>query len=383
MGVDEDFSSSTTPRNLKTKDQPRPKIMVNFKICRQGVLRYVRMATDRHAYLEASGSEESDNGQGYDSEAAELSKGRKSNYSSRHPPKRRKVSDVESTSDANNDEPAINDPVPVTSAEHVPSPTAVHVRTTVTDDPSHTGTKSPQNTSKSDRHSTTDRPTEKPKRKKAPGVIYLSSLPPYLRPSALRNLLTQRGFGPITRLFLAPAAKPTRGPKLKSTPTTPSKRQLYSEGWIEFASQSTAKVCAETLNAAPVGGKKGGFYRDDVWNMKYLRGMSWDELMAGVREERREEEGRRDEERLVLARETKRFVESVERGRKMKGIEGSRAKRKQDDADAFTGEGAGEMKRTWRQFEVKAKPREGPERPADTSYEPVSDDVKMVLGKIF
>jgi ESF2/ABP1 family protein len=147
-----------------------------------------------------------------------------------------------------------------------------------------------------------------------------------------------------------------------------------------------AKRCAETLNAAPVGGKKGGFYRDDVWNMKYLRGMRWDELMAGVREERREEEGRRDEERLVLARETKRFIEGVEKGRKMKGIEGSKAKRKKGKEEGKEDpkvEGPGEIKRTWRQFEVKGKALEGPATPATTREEPVSEDVKRVLGKIF
>jgi hypothetical protein len=116
--------------------------------------------------------------------------------------------------------------------------------------------------------------------------------------------------------------------------------------------------------------------------MKYLRGMRWEELMAGVREERREEEGRRDEERLILARETKRFVEGVEKGRKMKGIEESRVKRKQHDNDRSMVEGAAEIKRTWRQFEVKGKVQQDPYETAARD-EPVSDEVRKVLGKIF
>jgi ESF2/ABP1 family protein len=344
------------------------------------------MASKYNAFLEASGSEESENDRGYDSEAAEQSKGRKSIHNSERAPKRRKVSDAEYVSDADDGFPAINGVASIPTSHSPSSSIAIEVRTSATDKLPNTTTTSPTITTNSHEPTATSRPKETSKKTTKPGVIYLSSLPPYLRPSALRNLLTQRGFDPVTRLFLAPASKPTRGSKSKSTSTKSSKRQLYTEGWIEFASKSTAKRCAETLNAAPVGGKKGGFYRDDVWNMKYLRGMRWEELMAGVREERREEEGRRDEERLVLARETKRFVEGVERGRKMKGIEGSRAKRKKDEEEGGEGpkaEEAGEIKRTWRQFEVKGNGRENPEKSAAARDEHVDFDVKSVLGKIF
>lgn len=341
------------------------------------------MAYKHNTFLDASASEESDNDQGYDSEAAEQSKGRGSTRASERAPKRRKLSDVDSGSDADDEALAINDISPVPTAQPPFSSTAIETRTNSMGKPS-TTTETPSTaTKKSTEPITGSRSKDPPqKKKRTPGVIYLSSLPPYLRPSALRNLLTQRGFSSITRLFLTPASKSPRGSKAKST----SKRQTYTEGWIEFASKSMAKRCAETLNAAPVGGKKGGFYRDDVWNMKYLRGMRWDELMAGVREERREEEGRRDEERLVLARETKRFIEGVEKGRKMKGIEGSRAKRKKGREEGKEDpkmEGPGQIKRTWRQFEVKGKALEGPAKPAATREEPVSEDVKRVLGKIF
>lgn len=339
------------------------------------------MASKYKAFFEASGSEESED-KGYDSEAAEQSKGRRSNRSSERAAKRRRLSGVDSTSDADDAITSINEVGPVPAIHCTPSTTAIENIATAADVPSNISPTSPAITTNSHEPIYTTRLKEEAKKKKTPGVIYLSSLPPYLRPSALRNLLTQRGFGPITRLFLAPASKPARGSKSKPTSTKSSKRQLYSEGWIEFASKSTAKRCAETLNAAPVGGKKGSFYRDDVWNMKYLRDMRWEELMAGVREERREEEGRRDEERLILARETKRFVEGVEKGRKMKGIEESKAKRKKDDTDGSKVKEAAEIKRTWRQFEVKGKAREDPYETAARD-EPVSDEVKRVLGKIF
>ena len=44
----------------------------------------------------------------------------------------------------------------------------------------------------------------------------------------------------------------------------------------------------ESINGRIVGGKKGGYYRDDVWNARYLRGFAWGDLMEGVRREERE-----------------------------------------------------------------------------------------------
>ena len=41
-------------------------------------------------------------------------------------------------------------------------------------------------------------------------------------------------------------------------------------GWIEFADKKIARQVAESLNNTLIGGKKGGFYHDDTWNLKYL-----------------------------------------------------------------------------------------------------------------
>jgi ESF2/ABP1 family protein len=221
------------------------------------------------------------------------------------------------------------------------------------------------------------RKKSKPQKASTPGVIYLSSLPPYMKPSALRNILEQRGFVPIARIFLSPASKSNK----QHSSGGKNSRQLYTEGWIEFSSKKIAKRCAETLNASTVGGKKGGYYRDDVWNMKYLKGMRWEELMAGVREEKREMEGRRDEERRVIARETKTFVEGVEEGRRREGMK--RKKDRKKDADADEGapplaEREADVRRTWRQNEVKGK-----RRTQDAWETKISDDVQQVLSKIF
>ena len=320
------------------------------------------MSTVRNEYFNHASSDESDGDQGYDSEAAEISKITRAKTKERTR-KRRKLShssasegdeqlrssspDAQPSKDALSDaeeqenEPDGPHPLPPTNPVSIPKNPAI---------------------AKPARSKT------KVKTQLRPGVVYLSSLPPYLRPSALRNILTQRGFFPITRLFLAPTST-------TKSHTKSSKRQMYSEGWIEFASHKTAKKCVQALNAQPVGGKKGGYYRDDVWNMRYLKGMGWAELMEGVAGERREEEARRDEERRRADREAKMFIEGVEQG---KVVEGIRQKRKHQGhgEEGEGGESKGDLKRTWWQHEVRGQKR-------TEKDDAISLEVREVLGKIF
>jgi ESF2/ABP1 family protein len=302
------------------------------------------MSTYKNGYLDA-GSSDSDHEEGYDSEAAEFSKDRF---------KRRKLSPSlikNFVEDTELNEQEQDDP----RRETLPTPSSEKP----TSDFSQLPAKEPV-------------PSTKPLKAVKLGVVYLSSLPPYLKPSALRNLLTQRGFAPITRLFLAPSSKAKNHHSAKK-----SSRQLYTEGWIEFASRKIAKRCAETLNATTVGGRKGGFYHDDIWNMKYLRGVGWDDLMAQVREERREEEVRRTEERGQIARETKEFLEGVERGKMTQGIEISREK-KRKKVGAEDSKSVPDERRRWRQYKVKGGGSGG-----EKGESAVSEDVKRVLSKIF
>lgn len=228
----------------------------------------------------------------------------------------------------------------------------------------------------------------KPPKKDKTGVIYFSSLPPYLRPFALKSLLETRGFTPITKVFLTPETRPASAPRRRS-----NKRKTYTDGWVEFASKKTAKICAETLNATIVGGKKGGWYHDDVWNMKYLRGFKWGDLMEQVQRERSEREAKRRVEDARARKEEKVFVSGVERGRVLDGMERKnleKRKRKQEQQelpqgreDGEVGAGAGadvNVRRTFKQNEVKT-PRD--KIRADDDNAVLGEDTKRVLGKIF
>lgn len=317
----------------------------------------------RNAYLEDDlSAEESGSDTGYDSEAAEL---RKAHGSARRGVKRRRLSHASSGSEAGSEIRQIKSIInraagPTPNAKNHGDSTQ-HTRNERDEDfdDAYKDDLSPERTA-----ATRPQKPNSTRQKRKPGVVYLSSLPPYLKPSALRNLLAQRGFEPVTRLFLTPSSKHKHSSKKSS-------RQLYSEGWVEFASKKTARLCAEALNAQQVGGKKGGFYYDDLWNMKYLRGMAWEELMAGIREERREEEGRRDEERRKIATATKAFVEGVEQGRRLDGIK-RKKKLKVNEEDEHNDT---TVKRTWRQH--------GPAQGSNMRQKSVSGEAEQVLTRIF
>ncbi|KAK5078883.1 RNA-binding ATPase activator esf2 [Lithohypha guttulata] len=307
----------------------------------------------RNEFLDQDHSEESTEESGYDSEAAEVSR------TERRGVKRRKLSH----SSASSEEGQTDLGEKTLQGENVSDKNAIGDQeveaASEDDDVQGRETEYPVKSALL----AVQKNSKRPKKERTPGVVYLSSLPPYLKPSALRNLLGQRGFEPVTRLFLTPSSKHKHNSKKNS-------RQLYSEGWIEFESKKTAKRCAEALNAQLVGGRKGGFYYDDLWNMKYLKGMAWDELMAGIREERREEEGRRDEERRKIAAETRLYVEGVEKGKRLEGMKKKR-KLKTSHADQ-----ADDVQRVWRQHEV-AQDRTETSR---SSFDPA---VQQVLSNIF
>jgi ESF2/ABP1 family protein len=207
----------------------------------------------RNEFLDIDESDNDQSDNGYDSEAAEESKTRAL--------KRRKILDSDNNhSDLDEDD---ND---------------VEASADEQDEPVQNDDNDDQDPSKTHKEKPLKKPLQiKPPKKNKTGVVYLSSLPPYLKPMALKTLLIQRGFGPITKVFLTPAVHSTSGSGRRN-----NKRKTYSDGWVEFESKKTAKICAETLNANIVGGKKGGWYHDDIWNMKYLRYVPCNFLKPGV-----------------------------------------------------------------------------------------------------
>lgn len=221
------------------------------------------------------------------------------------------------------------------------------------------------------------------KKSSHPGVIYLSRIPPFMRPTTVRSLLS--AYGPISQLFLTPEAPSTY---LARKHAKGNKKRSFIDGWIEFVHKRHAKACVDAINGKIVGGKKGGWYRDDVWNAKYLSGFKWADLMEGVRREEREREER---VRVGVSRDKREREEflrgiegaKVEETRRKKDLnkrdiqEGGSANICHDDKNIVDGEGAGKSRNQgmrFRQNEVKSRFQGGPEQASETS---------RVLGKIF
>ncbi|KAI4181185.1 MAG: hypothetical protein L6R41_006769 [Letrouitia leprolyta] len=214
--------------------------------------------------------------------------------------------------------------------------------------------------------------TKSSSRSRKPGVVYLSRIPPFMRPSTVRHILGS--FGTITRLFLTPEPPSQHTSRVRSGG---NKKRSFIDGWIEFSSHKHAKTCVAAINGQTMGGR--GYYRDDVWNAKYLRGFGWEDLMAGVRAEEREREER---VRVGVRRDKKEreeFLRSVERG-KVEDTKRKKRKRKGfDEEKVENGEHEGNdggrsgRERRFRQNEVK-KRRDKEEQP---------EEVRRVLSKIF
>merc|ERR1712071_363633 len=71
-------------------------------------------------------------------------------------------------------------------------------------------------------------------KKKKPGLIYLSTIPPNMNVQVLRE--TFMAYGDVGRIYLQPQ---TKGENKKRKGK--AKPRKYVEGWIEFLSKKTAK----------------------------------------------------------------------------------------------------------------------------------------------
>ena len=163
---------------------------------------------------------------------------------------------------------------------------------------------------------------------KKSGILYLSRIPPFMKPSKVRALLSP--YGPLNRIYLSREDAESRKKRLRRGG---NRKIFYIEGWVEFVRKSDAKKCCQLLNARPVGGKKAGFYHDDIWSMIYLKGFKWHHLVEQMGAEDREREARLEAELRKTKRENEAFLENTERAKVLEGMEKKRKKRKGKQGD--------------------------------------------------
>lgn len=201
------------------------------------------------------------------------------------------------------------------------------------------------------------------------GVLYISRVPPFMKPQTLKHFLAPHAPKGLGRIFLTPEDHAAHSRRVKSGG---NKKKSFTDGWVEFTSKSDAKVAAETLNGNIIGGKKGNFYHDDLWNIKYLKGFKWSHLTEQIAAENAERVARLREEVRRTRVENKAFLEDVEKGKMLEGMESKKmAKVKDGNASVKSARTA----RDFKQRKVQAK-ENGP-----TAAQ--SDRWQRTLTKIF
>ncbi|KAF0388481.1 ESF2/ABP1 family protein [Gigaspora margarita] len=154
------------------------------------------------------------------------------------------------------------------------------------------------------------------------GLVYLSRIPPFMKPAKIKHLLSK--FGEVGRIYLAP-----EDPKIKARRVKykRNRKQNYTEGWVEFMDKKVAKNVAAALNAQPIGGNKRDVYHDDLWNIKYLPKFKWNNLTEQIVYENRERTHRLQAEISKSRREIKDYIKKVEKSKMIRNIEQKKAKR--------------------------------------------------------
>ncbi|KAF7189608.1 Pre-rRNA-processing protein ESF2 [Pseudocercospora fuligena] len=166
------------------------------------------------------------------------------------------------------------------------------------------------------------------KKTRKSGVIYISRVPPFMKPQTLKHFLAPHASKGLNRIFLTPEDHTQHQNRVKRGG---NKKKSYTDGWVEFNSKTEAKVAAEALNGNIIGGKKGGYYHDDIWNIKYLKGFKWDNLTEQIKNENAERAARLKREIWKTRKENKRFVEDVERGKMAETRESKKRERRERD----------------------------------------------------
>ncbi|KAK3292115.1 Pre-rRNA-processing protein ESF2 [Chaetomium fimeti] len=215
---------------------------------------------------------------------------------------------------------------------------------------------------------------------KKSGVVYLSRIPPFMKPAKLRSLLEP--YGKINRIFLTPEDPTEHTRRVRNGG---NKKRSFTEGWVEFVKKKDAKKVCDLLNAQTIGGKKSSWYHDDVWALKYLNGFKWHHLTEQISAENAERTSRMRAEIAKTTRENKEFVRNVERAKVINGIQSKAAAKRKNTEDGeekaggeaaagkTDGEPAQDKRRTFKQIPL-AKKRKQEEQP---------EHVQRVLSKIF
>ncbi|KAI0964743.1 hypothetical protein F4678DRAFT_455015 [Xylaria arbuscula] len=167
---------------------------------------------------------------------------------------------------------------------------------------------------------------------KRSGVVYISRIPPFMKPGTVRSIFER--FGKINRVYLSPEDAQVRARRLQQGQ---NRKKNFNEGWLEYINKSDAKASVELLNGttlAEIGmAKKGSYYRDDIWSLRYLKGFKWHNLTEQIAAETAERQSRMRAEIIKATKENKEFVRNVQKGKELQGIQTKAAAKQAKDTE--------------------------------------------------
>ncbi|KAI0173288.1 Pre-rRNA-processing protein ESF2 [Hypoxylon sp. FL1284] len=324
----------------------------------------------RNNFLDADESED-DGSQGYDSEAEQLQKGGRT-------AKRRKLSE-DIASDEEDDISAGED---AKDDGH----TSKHIDSQEEEDGADSKTLPEPRNRKNSKDMQLELPdVSRPLTKKnlvatdaavkKSGLVYLSRIPPFMKPAKLRSLLEP--YGKINRIFLTPEDPQERSRRVRNGG---NKKHMYTDGWVEFVDKKDAKKAVDLLNARTIGGKKNSYYRDDIWNLLYLKGFKWHNLTEQINSEMAERTSRMRAEISKSTKENKDFVRNIEKAKMLYGIQAkAAAKRTRNEGSSSKDVSAGSREPDGSQSVSKFKQASVGRKGLDQAPE----EAKRVLSQLF
>lgn len=97
-----------------------------------------------------------------------------------------------------------------------------------------------------------------------------------------------------------------------------------------------AKAVVQNLNGNILGGKKGSYYHDDIWSMKYLPRFKWNNLTEKLAYDSQVRKKRLHAEISQANKEANFYIEQVDRNKQISAIKRKRETKLLKSADGST-----------------------------------------------
>lgn len=213
------------------------------------------------------------------------------------------------------------------------------------------------------------------KKIKKTGVCYLSRIPPYMKPSKLRSIMSR--FGELDRIFLKPEDAAIYRKRVKYGG---NKKKNYTEGWVEFVNKKDAKLCEATLNGNKIGGKKTSYYYDDIMNVKYLSGFKWFDLTQQISKENEVRQAKLTLEISQQHKLNKSFMNNLDQSKMIKNIEKKRKPTLENVNDSNDNDNDQKIRRNFKQRNIASTRADAS---SELKKDKPSDQLNDVLSKVF